>query len=438
VAVKEILCPAPCAEAERQAVCRRAIREARLASWVSHRNVIRVLDIVEEQGCPWIVMEFVPCRSLHGVLEQRGRLDPAEAAWVGLDVLAALRAVHAHGIVHRDVKPANILVAPDRVVLTDFGIAQLASGSPQATSGTLVGSPPFVAPERARGGESGPPDDLWGLGALLYASVEGHDPFDQGGGGLATLTAVLTDELAPAPHAGKLWPVIGGLLRKDPRERLSPAEAEPMLLSVLAMPGRPAAALSTAEAGSAVLRRHRPGGGDDAPRATAGSTPGGRAVPRAPDREARPAVARPRQRLARAPDRGGGPRKRRLTASGTWSNGSATRTVHSRGSSLPHARRPVGSAASVGSAPSRAVALSHQLAGRGRTRTGIPDSGIRAGQCANTSDTSATVGLQTAQRGWRPPTSWPPSPAGRGASPPRAAIVRGARRNPAFISDRTC
>ena len=137
------------------------------------RNVIRVFDIVEEQGCPWIVMEFIPCRSLHGVIERRGRLGPAEAAWVGLGLLAALRAVHAHGIVHRDVKPANILMAPDRVVLTDFGIAQLAAGSPQATSGTLVGSPPFVAPERARGGESGPPDDLWGLGASLYTAVEG-------------------------------------------------------------------------------------------------------------------------------------------------------------------------------------------------------------------------------------------------------------------------
>jgi hypothetical protein len=273
VAVKEILWPAPCAEAERQAVCRRAIREARLASWVSHRNVIRVFDIVEEQGCPWIVMEFVPCRSLHGVIERRGRLGPAEAAWVGLGVLAALRAVHAHGIVHRDVKPANILVAPDRVVLTDFGIAQLAGGSPQATSGTLVGSPPFVAPERARGGESGPPDDLWGLGASLYAAVEGHGPFDQGGGGQATLTAVLTDELAPAPHAGTLWPVIGGLLRKDPRERLSPAEAEPMLLSMLATPGRPAAALSTAEAGSAQLRRHRLAAGTTRPELPPGARP---------------------------------------------------------------------------------------------------------------------------------------------------------------------
>ena len=219
--------------------------------------MIRVFDIVEEQGCPWIVMEFVPCRSLHGVVGQRGRLDPAEAAWVGLGVLAALRAVHAQGIVHRDVKPANILVAPDRVVLTDFGIAQPASGSPQATSRTLVGSPPFVAPERARGGRSGPPEDLWGLGASLYAAVEGRGPFDQGGGGLATLTALLADELPPAPHAGALWPVIGGLLRKDPRERLSPAEAEPMLLSVLAAAGGPAAASRTAGAASAPRRRHR-------------------------------------------------------------------------------------------------------------------------------------------------------------------------------------
>jgi serine/threonine protein kinase len=231
VAVKEVIWPPHLTEQEQQLACRRAIREAQTAGRLSHRNVVRVYDIVEEDGHPCIVMEFLPYESLRDLLSEQGPLPPARAAEIGLGVLGALSAAHAEGILHRDVKPANILVGPDgRVVLTDFGIAR-ATDSPTLTGdGTLLGSPSYIAPERARGGYSGAgaPGDLWGLGASLYAAVEGHPPFERDGA-LATLTAVVADEPDPAPHAGPLEPVITGLLQKDPERRLGAAEAERLL-----------------------------------------------------------------------------------------------------------------------------------------------------------------------------------------------------------------
>jgi eukaryotic-like serine/threonine-protein kinase len=244
VAVKELVWPAYFSVTEQQAACRRAVREAQLAARLNHRNVVRVFDIVEEDGCPWIVMELLAYRSLRDLVKEEGPLSPAGAAQVGLELLAALRAAHRAGIVHRDVKPANILMAPDRVVLTDFGIARAAGISEMtATLGVLIGSPSYMSPERARGRESGMPGDLWGLGASLYTAVEGHGPFDRDGGALASLAAVVADELKPATHAGPLWPVINGLLRKDPDERLDAAEAERMLRAAsaaLAAPVSPA------------------------------------------------------------------------------------------------------------------------------------------------------------------------------------------------------
>jgi len=236
VAVKEMIWPPYLTDQERQAACRRATREAQVAARLTHRNVIRVFDIVEEDGCPWIVMELLPYRSLLDVIEEDGPLTPAEAAHVGLQILAALRAAHAAGIVHRDVKPANILISPDdRAVLTDFGIAWAADSQAATTVGVLIGSPSYIAPERARGGHSGAQGDLWGLGASLYTAVEGHPPFERANA-LASITAVVADELAPATHAGPLWPVLSGLLRKDPDQRLDAAETERLLRGVSAAP----------------------------------------------------------------------------------------------------------------------------------------------------------------------------------------------------------
>ena len=236
VAVKEMIWPSALTDQEQRAACRRATREAQVAARLNHRNVVRIFDIVEEDGCPWIVMELLPYRSLLDVIQDEGPLAPAEAAKVGLQILAALRAAHSEGIVHRDVKPANILIGPgNRVVLTDFGIARAADSPAVTTAGVLLGSPSYIAPERARGGHSGAPGDLWGLGASLYTTVEGHPPFERANV-LASITAVITDELAPATHAGPLWPVLSGLLRKDPDQRLDAAETERLLRDVSAAP----------------------------------------------------------------------------------------------------------------------------------------------------------------------------------------------------------
>jgi eukaryotic-like serine/threonine-protein kinase len=238
VAVKEILWPPHLTEQEQQIACQRAIREAQMAGRLSHYNVVRIYDIVEEDGHPSIVMELLPYRSLRDIVEQDGPLPPVRAAEVGLGVLAALRAAHQEGILHRDVKPANILVGSDgRVVLTDFGIARAADSPTLTTGGALLGSPSYIAPERAMGGSSGaagPPGDLWGLGASLYAAVEGQPPFKRNSA-LATLTAVVADELEEAAHAGPLAPVINGLLRKDPNQRLGADETEEMLRRVAAL-----------------------------------------------------------------------------------------------------------------------------------------------------------------------------------------------------------
>ncbi len=232
VAVKELVWPPHFTEAEQEIACRRAVREAQMAGRLAHLNVVRIYDILEEDGHPWIIMELLPYQSLRDLVRADGPLAPARAARVGLGVLAALGAAHAEGVLHRDVKPANILVGPDgRVVLTDFGIARSVDSPTLTTAGALVGSPSYIAPERARGGQSSPAGDLWGLGASLYAAVEGHPPFERDAP-LATLTAVVVDEPEEPVHAGSLWPVISGLLRKDPDERLDAAEAERMLREV--------------------------------------------------------------------------------------------------------------------------------------------------------------------------------------------------------------
>jgi hypothetical protein len=229
VAVKEIVWPTHTDAAAREVARRGAVREAQMAARIDHPNVVRVYDIVEGDDWTCIAMELLPFPSLRDVLRDDGPMSPGDAARVGLGVLAALRVVHGTGVVHRDVKPANILLGPEgRVVLADFGIAKSIDSLGLTTSGVLVGSPPYIAPERARGGRAGTAADLWALGASLYAAVEGQPPF-QRADVLASLTAVVADEPDPPAHAGPLEPVIGGLLRKDPDTRLDIDEAERML-----------------------------------------------------------------------------------------------------------------------------------------------------------------------------------------------------------------
>ncbi|MEN8653086.1 serine/threonine-protein kinase [Streptomyces sp. 21So2-11] len=238
VAVKEVRAPAALGGTDGQRLYARLEREAWAAARISHRNVITVYDVATEEGRPWIVMELVRGLSLSDVLDAEGPMPPQRAARIGVEVLAALRAAHAAGVLHRDVKPGNVLIANDgRVVLTDFGIALVEGSSALTMTGELIGSPEFLAPERAMGRRPGPESDLWSLGVLLYAAVEGNSPFRQETP-LSTLRAVVDEELPPPRRAGALAPVLDGLLRKDPAERMPAVEAE-RLLRIVAAGGTP-------------------------------------------------------------------------------------------------------------------------------------------------------------------------------------------------------
>ncbi|MEU4874961.1 serine/threonine-protein kinase [Streptomyces sp. NPDC021608] len=236
VAVKELRFPGNIDEDEKRRLITRTLREAKAIARIRNNSAVTVFDVVEEDDRPWIVMELVEGKSLAEVIREDGVLKPKRAAEVGLAILDVLRSAHREGILHRDVKPSNVLIAEDgRVVLTDFGIAQV-EGDPSITStGMLVGAPSYISPERARGHKPGPAADLWSLGGLLYASVEGSPPYDKGSA-IATLTAVMTEQLEEPKNAGPLRDVIYGLLTKDPARRLDDAGARSMLNAVLHAP----------------------------------------------------------------------------------------------------------------------------------------------------------------------------------------------------------
>lgn len=241
VAVKELRFPGNVDEDEKRRLVTRTLREAKATARIRSTGAVVVFDVVEEDDRPWIVMELVESRSLSDVIREDGALTPRRAAEVGLAVLDVLRAAHREGILHRDVKPSNVLIADDgRVVLTDFGIAQV-EGDPSVTStGMLVGAPSYISPERARGQRPGPASDLWSLGALLYAAVEGHPPYDKGSA-IATLTAVMTEPIETPTNAGPLAEAIYGLLRKDAAQRIEEPETRRILNAVVYAPeGDPA------------------------------------------------------------------------------------------------------------------------------------------------------------------------------------------------------
>ncbi|WP_413800824.1 serine/threonine-protein kinase [Streptomyces iranensis] len=233
VAVKELRFPSSVEEDEKRRLITRTLREAKAIARIRSNGAVTVYDVVDEDDRPWIVMELIEGRSLADVVRDDGPLTPKRAAEVGLAVLDVLRAAHQAGILHRDVKPSNVLISDDgRVVLTDFGIAQV-EGDPSVTStGMLVGAPSYISPERARGHKPGPPADLWSLGGLLYAAVEGVPPYDKSTA-IATLTAVMTEPVEPPKNAGPLEEVIYGLLTKDPDRRLDDAGARGLLEHVV-------------------------------------------------------------------------------------------------------------------------------------------------------------------------------------------------------------
>ncbi|MER6775921.1 MULTISPECIES: serine/threonine-protein kinase [unclassified Streptomyces] len=237
VAVKEVRPPAGLGPDDIARMYGRLEREAWAAARIPDRHVVTVHDVVMDDGRPWIVMELVRGPSLADLLWAEGPLTPRYAAHIGAEVLGALRAAHAVGVEHRDVKPANVLLAEDgRVVLGDFGIAMVEGSTALTMAGEVVGSPEYLPPERALGRPSGPESDLWSLGVMLYAAVEGISPFRQDTV-LSTLRAVV-DEEPPVPvRAGPLAPVIAGLLRKEPAQRTPAAEVAEALRDIARGPG---------------------------------------------------------------------------------------------------------------------------------------------------------------------------------------------------------
>ncbi|MFB4314934.1 protein kinase [Actinomadura sp. 21ATH] len=247
VAVKELRVPEQVPDRERRDWYARMEREARAAARLRHTGIVTVHDRVKgEDGRPWIVMELVRGHSLEQRLAERQALPPREVAAIGLAMLDALSAAHAQGVVHRDVKPANVLLEGDRVLLTDFGIAALEGDATITRSGMVLGTPAYMSPEQVEGRAVTPASDLWSLAATLYAAVEGRRPFDGPSHG-AVFVAIATRRPPPPRCGGPLAQALDGLLRKDPGERLSHAQVRDLLNAAL----NPTAA-TTADAGRAV------------------------------------------------------------------------------------------------------------------------------------------------------------------------------------------
>ncbi|MEV5824255.1 serine/threonine-protein kinase [Spirillospora sp. NPDC052242] len=233
VAVKEVILPHGLTDEERAVHHKRTFREARTAARLGHPGVVTVYDVVEEDGRPWIIMELIRSRSLDQVIKHDGPLDPLRAAEIGRQMLAALHAAHQAGVLHRDVKPSNVLITGtgrtgERAVLTDFGIAIAAGDATLTQTGLVMGSPAYIAPERARGRKAGPASDLWSLGVALYAMVHGKSPFERSEP-MAALVAVISEEPDPPEKGGPLVPIIEGLLRKNPDQRMDAIEAGALL-----------------------------------------------------------------------------------------------------------------------------------------------------------------------------------------------------------------
>ncbi|GAB2609681.1 hypothetical protein Aab01nite_23680 [Paractinoplanes abujensis] len=236
VAIKEVILPPGLAPSDRDAMYERTMREARAAAALQHPAVVQVYDVVHENGRPWIVMELLDARSLADMVIEDGPVAPRVVAKIGIALLGALEVAHAHGVLHRDVKPANVLICGDgRCVLTDFGVARMPTDVQLTTPGMVLGSPHFISPERAMGSSFGPPSDLFSLGVTLFTAVEGRPPFDKGDP-IETMHAVVEDPPAPAVRAGSLTPVLMGLLEKDPDRRMDVQTARTMLRQQLAGP----------------------------------------------------------------------------------------------------------------------------------------------------------------------------------------------------------
>ncbi|MCK9929705.1 protein kinase [Frankia sp. Mgl5] len=234
VAIKQVRLPPLASETEREIIGERVLREARAAARLRHPGLVAVYDVIDAEDSPWIVMELVDGRSLAEEIRASGRLAPTWVARIGVSLAYALEAAHRAGVVHRDVKPGNVLLTADgQARLTDFGIAVSEGDATLTSTGMVVGSPAYIPPERARGARVGVPGDVWGLGATLFTAVEGEAPY-AGEGALATLAAIIQDRRRPYRYAGPLQDVIDQLLDPDPARRPSLAQARAQLRRIAA------------------------------------------------------------------------------------------------------------------------------------------------------------------------------------------------------------
>ncbi|MGW7679497.1 protein kinase domain-containing protein [Kribbella sp. NPDC054772] len=233
VAVKELRIPDGLNPEEQEKLRMRAVREARAAAGLDHPAIVTIHDVVDEAGSPWIVMRLLPGRTLDQAVRTNGPLNPRRAAELGVRLIEALTAAHANGVLHRDVKPQNVMLGgDDRWMLTDFGIASVAGATRTLTgTGLVTGTLGYVAPERLSGAEPGAPADLWALGATLYYAVEGRHAYDFDDLP-AMIGAVLTRDPEPMRLAGRLAPVIVGLMQRDPARRLDARTAREQLLAI--------------------------------------------------------------------------------------------------------------------------------------------------------------------------------------------------------------
>ncbi|WP_146022123.1 PQQ-binding-like beta-propeller repeat protein [Streptomyces sp. CB02959] len=232
VAIKEVTFPQGITAEQRDVLLQRVTREARAAARLNHPGIITVHDVVEHQGAPVIVMEYVTGISLASSIAQSGGLPVRTVAEIGTKMLQALNRAHASGIVHRDLKPDNVLLMDDRVIITDFGIAHMADSTTALThTGTIIGTPAYMSPEQLAGKTPSAATDLWALGATLYSAVEGQPPFSAETF-TALVLAVITEDPRPALRAGGLWPVLAALLTKDPAQRATAAQAQAALEQV--------------------------------------------------------------------------------------------------------------------------------------------------------------------------------------------------------------
>ncbi|MGW0830922.1 serine/threonine-protein kinase [Streptomyces prunicolor] len=398
VAVKELRFPSSIDEDEKRRLITRTLREAKAIARIRNTSAVTVYDVVDEDDRPWIVMELVEGKSLAEAIREDGLLEPRRAAEVGLAILDVLRSAHREGILHRDVKPSNVLISEDgRVVLTDFGIAQV-EGDPSITStGMLVGAPSYISPERARGHKPGPAADLWSLGGLLYAAVEGAPPYDKGSA-IATLTAVMTEPLEEPKNAGPLKDVIYGLLNKDPAQRLDDAGARAMLNAVIHAPEPKAAEPEpAADATRVVPLPAQPGPAESGGKKSGGGS--GSSGPSAGAERLRGALRS--MRKAAGGSAGAGAATSAAAAGSATSPGPTASPAVGSGSgaaSTPVAGKPGGSGAGAGTAAA-AGAGSAGVGGTsgksGSGAAGTAGSGGAKGTAAGGSSGSAAAGPRT-------------------------------------------